>query len=408
MAGKKRLGLFEVYGVELEYMIVDKKTLKIKPIADLLLKEVNGDFISDYDNGAIAWSNELVSHVIELKTNGPAASLKGMPALFSGNIRKMNKILDKFDAVLLPGAVHPFMDPNMETLLWQHEYSEIYEIYDRVYGCKGHGWSNLQSIHLNLPFRNDSEFGKLHAAIRMVLPLIPAITASSPVIDGKYTGWMDYRMQAYIHNQDKLPSMTGDLIPERAFSRKEYYDKIFNRIIKDFKPYDKDNISDHHYLNSRGAIARFDRGAIEIRVMDIQECPAADIAIIDIVTELIKMLACENKKIRQLKEWDEKELKKIFLATIKTAENTVIANSEYLSAFGIEAERMKASDVWEMLLNQIKSNMNRESVKIIKYILRNGTLSTRIMKGLSGNYSRKNIVRVYNRMAECLTGNILF
>jgi len=376
MAGKKRLGLFEVYGVELEYMIVDKKTLKIKPIADLLLKEVNGDFISDYDNGAIAWSNELVSHVIELKTNGPAASLKGMPALFSGNIRKMNKILDKFDAVLLPGAVHPFMDPNMETLLWQHEYSEIYEIYDRVYGCKGHGWSNLQSIHLNLPFRNDSEFGKLHAAIRMVLPLIPAITASSPVIDGKYTGWMDYRMQAYIHNQDKL--------------------------------HDKDNISDHHYLNSRGAIARFDRGAIEIRVMDIQECPAADIAIIDIVTELIKMLACENKKIRQLKEWDEKELKKIFLATIKTAENTVIANSEYLSAFGIEAERMKASDVWEMLLNQIKSNMNRESVKIIKYILRNGTLSTRIMKGLSGNYSRKNIVRVYNRMAECLTGNILF
>jgi hypothetical protein len=30
---------------------------------------------------------------------------------------------------------------------------------------------------------------------------------------------------------------------------------------------------DHHFANSRGAIARFDRGAIEIRVIDIQECP---------------------------------------------------------------------------------------------------------------------------------------
>ena len=32
-------------------------------------------------------------------------------------------------------------------------------------------------------------------------------------------------------------------------------------------------------MNSRGAIARFDRNAIEIRVIDVQECPKADLAI---------------------------------------------------------------------------------------------------------------------------------
>jgi hypothetical protein len=29
----------------------------------------------------------------------------------------------------------------------------------------------------------------------------------------------------------------------------------------------------HEWVNARGAIARFDRSAIEIRVLDVAECP---------------------------------------------------------------------------------------------------------------------------------------
>ncbi len=67
--------------------------------------------------------------------------------------------------------------------------------------------------------------------------------------------------------------MTGKVIPEQVFSKKDYYSTIFQPINKAIKPHDTENILDHHFLNSRGAIARFDRGAIEIRVIDIQECP---------------------------------------------------------------------------------------------------------------------------------------
>ena len=54
---------------------------------------------------------------------------------------------------------------------------------------------------------------------------------------------------------------------------------FLNLLKKPLNHYDTKKILDHHFLNSRGAIARFDRNAIEIRLVDIQECPKADIAI---------------------------------------------------------------------------------------------------------------------------------
>ena len=61
---KKKYHLFEVYGVELEYMLVNSSTLKVNPVVDLLFTQKNGELTSDVDNGEIAWSNELVAHVV--------------------------------------------------------------------------------------------------------------------------------------------------------------------------------------------------------------------------------------------------------------------------------------------------------------------------------------------------------
>ena len=82
MQNKNPLHLFEGFGVELEYMIVDRESLDICPIADKALAFIAGEMIGDVERGALAWSNELVLHVIELKTNGPAPTLSGLTNLF--------------------------------------------------------------------------------------------------------------------------------------------------------------------------------------------------------------------------------------------------------------------------------------------------------------------------------------
>ena len=67
--------IFEVYGIELEYMLVNKD-LQVNPVTDKLFIEKTGKITSDVENGKIEWSNELVGHVVELKTACPTSEIE--------------------------------------------------------------------------------------------------------------------------------------------------------------------------------------------------------------------------------------------------------------------------------------------------------------------------------------------
>ena len=85
------LGLFEGYGVELEYMIVDAETLDVRPIADRVIAAEHGSIEKEIERGAFAWSNELARHVIEFKTNGPAAGLAGLAEGFEREVARIEE-----------------------------------------------------------------------------------------------------------------------------------------------------------------------------------------------------------------------------------------------------------------------------------------------------------------------------
>ena len=404
----KKYKLFEVYGIELEYMLINDTSFKVAPIVDTLLTKKNGELTSDIENGAIAWSNELVAHVVEIKTNGPTADLTNLADEFHKNIVEINALLKPLNTKLLPTACHPLMNPAQDTQLWKHSYSEVYELYNRIFDCKGHGWSNVQSTHINLPFYNDTEFEKLHAAIRVILPLIPGLCASSPVLEGKLTGFKDTRLEFYKTNQKEIPEMTGSVIPEQVFSKSDYHKTIFDPIKTKIKKHDTNNILDHHFLNSRGAIARFDRNAIEIRLVDIQECPKADVAICVLIIEVLKQLV--NGKLSSLetqKDWKEQDLFSILDATIKQGENYKITNKEYLSVFNI-SKSSTIQEIWKQLFELVKDDISENYKEALHIIFKHGTLATRIENNLSNDLSEENIINTYNKLADCLETNTLF
>lgn len=400
--------LFEVYGVELEYMLVQKSNLQVSPIVDKLMQLKTGAITSDVSNGEIEWSNELVAHVVELKTNGPTKELEDLDQLFHKNIKEINKLLAKEDAELLPTAAHPLMNSLTEMKLWQHNYNDVYALYNKIFNCKGHGWANVQSMHLNLPFNGDEEFEKLHAAIRILLPIIPALSASSPIFDGKSTGFMDSRMNVYKSNQKEIPEMTGKVIPEQVFDKESYYREIFEPINKAITPYDTNKILDNHFLNSRGAIARFDRNAIEIRVIDVQECPKADLAIAILIIEALKMLVSEEVvSLEDQKKWHEDDLFSIFNDVIEDAENTQITDLNYLNLFDVEEECI-ASELWDSIYHRVKDGISLKHRKNIEFLLEKGSLSSRILKGISKDASEENITGIYYKLAECLQTNTFY
>jgi carboxylate-amine ligase len=337
------------------------------------------------------------------------SSLEGVSASFARNVRHLNLLLEKHGAMLLPTAAHPFMNPHTDTVLWPYDNQEIYNLYNRIFDCRGHGWSNLQSTHINLPFQDDAEFRKLHAAIRVLLPLIPVICASSPLLDSKTTGYLDSRMHQYLNNQKKIPVLTGKLIPEPYFSQAEYESGVLTPIAQAILPFDPEKILEPVFLNSRGAIARFDRWAIEIRVMDIQECPAADVALVSALREILKLLAGEKwQPVSELVKFREQDLLNIFMDTMLWAGNAVIKDTRYLRAFGLNEERLDANGLLGKLYDEIKGSLDEDSAEIMKNILNQGALSQRIIKRLGENFSKQDIINVYRELAQCLEENKLF
>jgi carboxylate-amine ligase len=407
-----RIHLFQGYGIELEYMLVDRDTLKVKPITDELIKHETGAYQSDFENGIVTWSNELVLHVVELKSTRPENNFTGLENAFAENVRRINAILASSNAMLMPSAAHPFMNPMTETKIWPHENNEVYDIYNRIFDCRGHGWSNLQSTHLNLPFFDDEEFAKLHAAVRIILPLLPALCASSPILDGRLTGMLDTRMKYYRTNQSKMPSITGKVIPEAVFSKRNYLNTIYEKIKSDIAPYDPGNVLNPIWVNSRGAIPRFDRGSIEIRIMDIQECPAADMAILSLVIETIKALVGQKfVDFESQMKWKTDFLAQLLEKSSERAQDVVVDNPEYLAVFDFPGRAATMVDLWSHIAER---HMRAGNVAIstarreIDVVLNEGTLAQRIVKALGKDVSTENITVVYKRLADCLAQDKMF
>lgn len=413
MSSQTSRALFSAYGVELEYMIVNRSTLNVAPLCDRLIHSVAGSYESEIERGEISWSNELVNHVIELKTNGPAPGLAGLAGLFQSQIEDLDRRLEEFGARLMPTAMHPWMNPDQETQLWPHEFNPVYESYDRIFGCGGHGWSNLQSVHLNLPFSSDEEFGRLHAAIRILMPLLPALAASSPLVDGRRANWLDARMAYYRTNSERVPSVTGRVIPEAVFTHREYKERIFDPMYRDIAPLDPQGILRHEWLNSRGAIARFDRGSIEIRVLDIQECPSADLGVLMLIDAALKALVKERwTPFAEQKNVKTEPLETIFLQCIEKAECAPVADRDYLRLLGIESEDpVLAGGVWKHLFAELGHEFKQRDAKAcaaLEWILEHGSLSTRILNRLTEGLDVDSLHFIYAELCECLAQGRLF
>lgn len=408
---ERTLHLFEGYGIEIEFMIVDAGSLSVRPIADALLAERNGPEANEWVNGPVTWCNELTRHLLEFKTSGPAPTLQGLSGHFQDNIQELNEQLGRRDGRLLPGGMHPWMDPHRELELWPFGQSEIYEAYDRIFSCQGHGWANLQSMQVNLPFCGDEEFARLHAAIRLVLPILPALAASTPYADGRFQGLLDYRMEVYRHGSDRVPEVMGDVIPETVRDIADYHDSILAPMYRAIAPLDTDSLLQEEWLNSRGAIARFDRMSIEMRVMDSQECVQADLAIAEVASLLVRALVEEAwSGLKKQQSMDQLTLVGAFLASIREGEAADISSRAYLEQLGILSSEARAGKLWGTLVEQLANRygLTAETGRIMEHILRHGTLARRLLAAAGPAPDRANLAAAYRRLADCLADGEMF
>jgi gamma-glutamyl:cysteine ligase YbdK (ATP-grasp superfamily) len=310
----------------------------------------------------------------------------------------------------MPSAMHPWMEPHAETRLWPHENNDIYRTFDRIFGCSGHGWANLQSTHVNLPFAGDEEFGRLHAAVRLALPLIPALAASSPFHDGGVGPALDGRLLAYRQNSASIPSVAGLVVPEPAFSREQYEREILGRLYDDLAPHDPEGVLRDEWANARGAIARFGRGTVEIRVIDAQECPAADLAVVAAIVSVVRALALGRLAERDVAADPSTEaLARVLDRAIHHGERAVTDDHQLLRALGVRKGSVTLGDLWARLLDTFPpDDPDREWTSHLETILERGPLARRMLAAAGADPDLADLRRVAEGLCGCVAANRSF
>lgn len=400
--------LFSAIGIEIEYMLVDATTLDIQPKSDVILKALaEGHLVNEIALGPIAISNELVMHVLELKNNGPALINAPLAEQFHQTIERLQPLLQSLHLTLLPTGAHPWMNPTQETKRWPYDNAEIYQQFNALFNCEGHGWSNLQSMHINLPFASDEEFNALHNAIRLLLPLLPALAASSPFFDGHYVGVQDGRLDYYGNNQRRFPSISGDIIPEFICSEKQYQQMILAPMYQAIQPFDPDGILQHEWLNSRAAIPKFHAQAIEIRIIDTQECVNADIAIARAIFAILQHWIKESDYFLRHPA-PTSCLKAVYDRSRKEGLQTRLDDKTLAKQWQLSRSPKTCREAWYALLEKVSSHLDTDSQFVLDYILKEGNLSERLLRACNHDYSKTTLKKVYQQLGYCLLNNQLF
>jgi gamma-glutamyl:cysteine ligase YbdK (ATP-grasp superfamily) len=386
----------EVLGPENEYSLVDQ-TLKPLPISDKIIKAYCGRTVNFIELPDFTFGKELQLHVMEIKANQPFKGPVEFEATMQNAVCMLSQIVAKHDAKLLGTGMHPLLK-FQDTAVWPHYHQKIYREYSKIFNLNQHGWLNIQSFHLNLPYRKQADAIEIHNQLANLCTYLPAITASSPIFESKNGPDIDNRLQFYKVNQKEVPSVTGDVIPEYASSLAGYKRDVIRRYSEDLsKAGIGKTLLNREWVNSRGIIFRFDRCALEVRVIDEQECIKMDVALSCFIRAALRGLIANKAELAP-----HEVLVKDFNAIIKSGLTTKVS-----SPFGNTAR-----DVCKHYLNLAQEHADADEKKYLPYVKRRieeGNLSelirAKVQRRREKTSFQEAIIDVYSKLINCLCNN---
>jgi len=372
--------------------------LKALPIVDKVIKDFHGRIVNFVEQPHFTFGKELQLHVMEIKPNMPFRSPENFGETMQEAVLTLTDFLEcKYEAHLLGTGMHPLLRLE-ETRVWPHRHKKIYQAYSKVFDLNQHGWLNIQSFQLNLPYSTEENGILLHNLLASVCAYLPVICASSPIYEGKLGQNIDNRLYFYMLNQKEVPSITGDVIPEYASSFKQYKKEIIERYSLDLADAGVEEcLLYKDWVNSRGVIFRFDRKTVEIRVMDEQECVKSDVALSCFIRAVLRGLMRETVEFLPYEI-----LVKDFNAVVVSG-----LNAKFLHPHGSTARQ-----VCQYFFKIAWKNATEEEKKylpIIRKRIECGSLSEiireRIVRKAQKTDFREAIINIYSRLIKNLTDN---
>jgi len=173
-------------GVEEEFSILDRQTLDMLPRFERLREATAGDPVL---RDAIA--GELISSEIEI-ISGAGADLHDALARQRERRARLFALADAQGFALGATGTHPWADYRQQPIIDTEHYRRVEE------GLKYVAWrNNTFSLHVHLGINGIDRAVRVCDRLRPVLPLLLAISANSPFIDGRDSGLASARTQSF-------------------------------------------------------------------------------------------------------------------------------------------------------------------------------------------------------------------
>ncbi|HEX4187189.1 MAG TPA: YbdK family carboxylate-amine ligase [Solirubrobacteraceae bacterium] len=173
-------------GVEEEFSILDPETLEMVPRFEELRDAAASDpLLLEHITG------ELISSEIEI-ISGVGADLHDALARQRDRRRRLFELVARRGAALGATGTHPWADYREQAIIDTEHYRRVEE------GLKYVAWrNNTFSMHVHLGVRDIDRAVRVCDRLRPVLPLLLAISANSPYLDGRDSGLHSARTQSF-------------------------------------------------------------------------------------------------------------------------------------------------------------------------------------------------------------------
>jgi carboxylate-amine ligase len=177
-------------GLEEEFAILDPSTLELVP----RFEELRDRALECDPLLAASITGELISSEIEI-VSGRGESLADAIALQRERRRRLFALMHREGAGLAATGTHPWADYREQQIIDTEHYRRVEQ------GLKYVAWrNNTFSLHVHVGIRDIDRAIRVCDRLRPVLPLLLAVSANSPYLDGRDSGLHSARTQSFTRN----------------------------------------------------------------------------------------------------------------------------------------------------------------------------------------------------------------
>jgi carboxylate-amine ligase len=171
-------------GVELEFQLVDQHTLDLVPRVHTILEILAPD-------GSNKIAPEFLQSIIEVQT-GVCDCISEVAADLSRTIQLVEDVADQENSILYSASLHPFAVPSEQIVSNKERYRQIMEELQYV----GKQFIS-QGLHVHVGVADGDTAIRVCSIMQSYLPILLALSGSSPFFCGRDTGFNSYRTKLF-------------------------------------------------------------------------------------------------------------------------------------------------------------------------------------------------------------------